>query len=197
MDDFDKKVFEEFKFAVAESIRRKANNDKLSILNFEVMTKAKKLSGLSSRDIFSALIETVVELEATKFALSAATKATDASKELIESYRAADAAAEEFSEIAVDGIESLDALMQDLNHELEAAPKRLASAGGKGRANKYDVLKNRVYELYDAKKWNSSREAAQKIEAEIIELSKQAGVPFSGAQPWETIHKWILNHIKK
>ena len=197
MDDFKKKIFSDFKFAVAESIREKANNDNLSILNLGVMTKAKQLSALNSIDIFSALIETVVELEATKLALSSATQATDASQELIKKYRETDAAVDEFNEVALSGVYTMGALVQDLSKELDAAPQRLARAGGKGKSQKYDILKKRVFELYEEKKWNSPREAAQKIEADIIEFSKQAGVPLSGSQPWETIHKWILKHNKK
>jgi len=197
MNDLNKKLFNEFKLAVADSIRKKSDNDNLSILNLDVMNKAKQLSALNSKEIFSALIETVVELEATKLALSAATKAANASQELIEQYRETDAAIDEFHDVALNSVYTMGDLVQDLGHELEIAPNRLASAGGKGRSQKYDVLKKRVFELYEARKWNSPREAAQKIEAEIIEFSKQSGVPLSGSQPWETIHKWILKHIKK
>lgn len=197
MDSLKQKLLDEFKLAVADSIKRKANNESLSILNLEVMAKAKHLSALNSKEIFSALVETVVELEATKIALSASTLATDASQELIKKYRETDAAVDELNELAVSGVYAMGALAQDLGKELEKAPHRLASSGGKGKSQKYDVLKNRVFELYEAKKWNSPREAAQKIEAEIISLSEQAGVPLAGSQPWETIHKWILKHIKK
>lgn len=197
MNDLNNKLFNEFKLAVADSIRKKAENDNLSILNLDVMNKAKQLSALNSKEIFSALIETVVELEATKLALSAATRVADASQKLIEQYRETDVVIDEFHDVALSSVYTMGDLVQDLGNELETAPNRLASAGGKGKAQKYDVLKNRVFELYEAKKWNSPREAAQKIEAEIIEFSKQSGVPLSGSQPWETIHKWILKHIKK
>lgn len=196
MDTFNKKIFDEFKLAVSESIREKADNDNLSIFNLDVMSKAKQLSAFSSNDIFSALVETVIELEATKIALSAATSATDASQQLIQQYREADAAIDEFHNSVLNGVYTMGGLVHELSNELADAPNRLASAGGKGKSQKYDVLKKRVVELYEAKKWNSPREAAQKIEANIIELSKQAGVPLSGSQPWETIHKWILRHIK-
>ncbi|WP_134706603.1 hypothetical protein [Rahnella sp. CJA17(1/100)] len=197
MDDLKKKILDEFKLAVTESIREKVEDDNLSILNLNVMSKAKKLSVLNSKEIFSALIETVVELEATKIALSAAKLATDASQKLIQQYRESDTAMDEFHDVALSSVYTMGDLIQNLGSELDAAPQRLASAGGKGKSQKYDVLKKRVFELYEAKKWNSPREAAQKIEADIIELSIQSGVPLSGSQPWETIHKWILKHIKK
>lgn len=62
MDTFKKSIFDEFKLAVAASIREKADNDNLSIFNLDVMSKAKQLSAFSSKDMFSALVETVVEL---------------------------------------------------------------------------------------------------------------------------------------
>lgn len=197
MNDLNNKLFNEFKLSVADSIRKKADNDNLSILNLDVMNKAKQLSALKPKEIFSALIETVVELEATKLALSAATRVSDASQKLTEQYRETDVAIDEFNDVALSSVYTMSDLVQSLGNDLKTAPNRLARAGGKGRAQKYDVLKKRVLELYEAKKWNSAREAAQKIEAEIVEFSKQSGVPLSGSQPWETIHKWILKHIKK
>ncbi|EIV7689398.1 hypothetical protein MA092_003503 [Salmonella enterica] len=132
MDTFKKSIFDEFKLAVAASIREKADNDNLSIFNLDVMSKAKQLSAFSSKDMFSALVETVVELEATKMALLAATSATDASQQLIKQYREADAAIDEFHDAALSGVYIMGNLVQDLGNELDVAPNRLASAGGRG-----------------------------------------------------------------
>ncbi|HDC2658246.1 TPA: hypothetical protein O7142_000579 [Salmonella enterica] len=132
MDTFKKSIFDEFKLAVAASIREKADNDNLSIFNLDVMSKAKQFSAFSSKDMFSALVETVVELEATKMALLAATSATDASQQLIKQYRETDAAIDEFHDAALSGVYTMGNLVQELGNELDAAPNRLASAGGRG-----------------------------------------------------------------
>ncbi|EBS4565300.1 hypothetical protein DOW39_04825 [Salmonella enterica subsp. enterica serovar Tanger] len=198
MDESVKKAFEELQDAIAISIAEKYENENLSVFNLDVMAKAKKFSSLSvnSKELFSILIETVTELEATKLALKSSLALAKQSELLIEKYKETDIASDEFKDIAVSGIFSMGDHIDHLSTELKKAPHHFASSGGKGKSQKYDVLKKRVIELYEAKKWNSPREAAQKIEADIIELSKEAGVPLSGSQPWETIHKWILKHIK-
>lgn len=195
MDKVTQEALEDFKESIKQSMLERIDNPNLSIFNLDVLAKAKKLSNNPS-DLLSMLVNTVAELEMLKFQLSSMSSLLEAQKRVIEAHKAAEIAEDEFSNVAVDGVYALGDVINELREELNSAPQRLARAGGKGKSQKYDVLKKRVIELYEAKKWNSPREAAQKIEADIIELSKDAGVPLSGSQPWETIHKWILKHIK-
>jgi len=194
----DKKIreeLEEFKKSIRQSMLERIDNPKLSIFNIDVLVKAKNLSH-DPIDLLSMLINTAAELEMLKFQLSSMSDLLDAKENLLKVYRDSEVVEDEFSNIAMASVYELGEAVGKLRDELDSAPQKLARAGGKGRSKRYDALKQRVYELYEAKRWKSPRDAAIAMEPEIIELSKKLGIPLSDRQAWERIYKWLLSNLK-
>lgn len=195
MEKLIQEALDDFKKSVNQAMLERIDNPNLSIFNLDVLAKAKKLSNKPS-DLLSMLVNTVAELEMLKFQLSSMSSLLGAQKRVIEAHKDAEIAEDEFSNVAVDGIYALGDVISELREELNSAPQKLARAGGEGRANRYNALKLRVFELYQAKRWKSPRDAAIAMEPEIIELSKKLGIPLSERQAWERIYKWLLNNLK-
>jgi hypothetical protein len=74
---------------------------------------------------------------------------------------------------------------------MQAQKAEQAKNGAKGRAEKYQPLKDRAFELVNARKWQSRRNAAQTIEPEILGLAKSLNIPLSEAQAEITITGWL------
>lgn len=195
MDKVAQEALEDFKKSIKQSMLERIDNPNLSIFNLDVLAKAKKLSN-NPVDLLSMLVNTVAELEMLKFQLSSMSSLLEAQKRVIEAHKGAEIAEDEFSNVAMEAIYTLGEGLKEAGTELKEAPQKLASAGGKGRSKKYDALKQRVIERYEAKRWKSPRDAAISMEPEIVELSKQLGIPLSDRQAWERIYKWLLRHLK-
>lgn len=62
INEHKKQALDCLKLAIRKSIREKYDNDKLSIINFDVISKTKHFSsiGIDTNDLLAMLIETVV-----------------------------------------------------------------------------------------------------------------------------------------
>ncbi|NOT13981.1 MAG: hypothetical protein HOP21_00105 [Methylotenera sp.] len=66
-----------------------------------------------------------------------------------------------------------------------------ASKGGKAKAEKYQPLKELVFQLANEKKWPSRRNLAMTIAPRVIAESYKLSTPISESQAVDTITKWL------
>lgn len=80
---------------------------------------------------------------------------------------------------------------KDANQNTKSILAHQASKGGKAKAEKYQPLKELVFQLANEKKWQSRRNLAMTIAPKVIAEGKRLNTPISEGQAIITITNWL------